>query len=264
VKGRKTRRQALRYTVVGDELYRRSMDWLLLKYLVEEQVKVAMGEMHEGMCETHRSAHKIKCMLKRAGFYWPTMVSDYFKYYRGCEACKRFGDVQSTPASILYRIVKSWPFRGWGLDFIGEIHPSSSKRHCFVLVAIYYFIKWYKAVSLRNMTHKEVIHFVTKHIIHRFGLPQMLTTDQGGSFMSHQFKEFVTSLKIRLLNASSYYAQANGQTESSNKILIRLIKKKIEESPRKWHEVLSETLWVHQISKHGAIKVTPFELVFGQ
>jgi hypothetical protein len=28
------------------------------------------------------------------------------------------------------------------------------------------------------MTHKEVIEFVTKHIIHRFNIPQKLTTDQ--------------------------------------------------------------------------------------
>jgi hypothetical protein len=46
--------------------------------------------------------------------------------------------------------------------------------------------------------------------------------------------------------------------------LIKLIKKKIEENPRRWHEVLSEALWAHCISRHGAIKVTPFELVYGQ
>jgi hypothetical protein len=28
--------------------------------------------------------------------------------------------------------------------------------------------------------------------------------------------------------------------------------------------VLSEALWAHHISRHGAIKVTPFELVYGQ
>jgi hypothetical protein len=43
-----------------------------------------------------------------------------------------------------------------------------------------------------------------------------------------------------------------------------LIKKKIEKSPRRWHEVLSEALWAHRISKHGATKVMLFELVFGQ
>jgi hypothetical protein len=66
------------------------------------------------------------------------------------------------------------------------------------------------------------------------------------------------------LNSSPYYAQANGQAESSNKTLIKLIKKKIEENPRRWHEVLSEALWAHHISKHSATKVTPFELVYGQ
>ena len=44
--------------------------------------------------------------------------------------------------------------------------------------------------------------------------------------------------------------------------MIKLIKKKIEENPRRWHEVLSEALWAHRISRHG--KVTPFELVYGQ
>jgi hypothetical protein len=67
-----------------------------------------------------------------------------------------------------------------------------------------------------------------------------------------------------LLNSSPYYAQTNGQAESSNKTLIKLIKKKIEENPRRWHEVLSETLWAHRISRHGATKVAPFELVCGQ
>jgi hypothetical protein len=45
---------------------------------------------------------------------------------------------------------------------------------------------------------------------------------------------------------------------------MKLIKKKIEENPKRWHEVLSEALWAHRIFKHSATKVTPFELVYGQ
>jgi hypothetical protein len=86
---------------------------------------------------------------------------------------------------------------------------------------------------------------VQEHIIHQFGIPHT-------SFMSHQFREFAGSLKIKLLNSSSYYAQSNGWAESSNKILIRLIKKKIEENPRRWHEVLSKALCAHRTSRHGA------------
>jgi hypothetical protein len=78
-----------------------------------------------------------------------------------------------------------------GLDFIGQIHPPSSKGHCFVLVAMDYFTKWTEAIPLKNMTHKEIIEFITEHIIHRSDIPQTLTTDQGTSFVSSQVREFV-------------------------------------------------------------------------
>ena len=51
-------------------------------------------------------------------------------------------------------------------------------------------------------------------------------------FTSEEFRDFTTSMGIKLLNSSPYYAQANGQAEASNRILIKLIKK-IEEQPRK-------------------------------
>jgi hypothetical protein len=82
--------------------------------------------------------------------------------------------------------------------------------------------------------------------------------------MSHQFREFAESMKIKLLNPSSYYEQANGQAEATNKVLIKIIKKRIKDNPRRWHEKLSEALWAHRTSRHGATKVTPFELVYGQ
>ena len=101
-----------------------------------------------------------------------------------------------------------------------------------MLVATDYFTKWTEAVPLKNMTHKEINEFITEHIIHRFGIPQTLTTDQGSSFIS-KVCAFAESYKIKLLNSSPYYAQANGQAESSNKILIKLVKKKIKENPKR-------------------------------
>jgi hypothetical protein len=71
-------------------------------------------------------------------------------------------------------------------------------------------------------------------------------------------------MKIKLLNSSPYYAQANDQAEASNKVLIKIIKKRIKDNPRRWHEKLSEAMWAHRKSRHGATKVTPFELVYGQ
>jgi hypothetical protein len=40
-----------------------------------------------------------------------------------------------------------------------------------MLVATDYCTKWTEAVARKNMIHREVIEFITEHIIHRFGIP---------------------------------------------------------------------------------------------
>ena len=109
---RSIRRIAFKYVLVDDDLYRRTADDILLKCLGTDQARVAMGEVHEGICGTHQSAPKMKWLLRRACFYWPSMISDCFRYYKGCEECQRFGDIQLVPAALLHPIIKPWPFRG--------------------------------------------------------------------------------------------------------------------------------------------------------
>jgi transposase InsO family protein len=70
-------------------------------------------------------------------------------------------------------------------------------------------------------------------------------TDGGSVFISKEFRKFAAGVGIKLIRSSPYYAQANGQAEASNQSLIKLIKRKIDEHPRHWHEVLSEALWAH-------------------
>jgi ribonuclease HI len=161
-------RKALKYVMLNNTLYRRTIDGLLLKYLGSDQSKIAMGEVHEGICGSHQSAYKMKWLLRRAGFYWPTMLNDCFRYYSSCELCQKFKDVQLAPVAMLHPIIKPWLFCSWALDIIDQIHPASSKCHRFVLVATDYFTKWTQTVLLKNIMHREVIQFISEHIIHRF------------------------------------------------------------------------------------------------
>jgi hypothetical protein len=111
-KDKKIWRQGLKYVMMDDELYQRTIDGLLLKCLGEEEADVAMGEVHEGLCGSHQSAPKMKWMLKRAALFWPTMRNDCIRYQKGCKTCERFGDIQVAPVSLLHPIVKPWPVRG--------------------------------------------------------------------------------------------------------------------------------------------------------
>nr|CAE02546.1 OSJNBb0069N01.11 [Oryza sativa Japonica Group] len=176
---RKLRYKALNYTLLNDELYYRTIDGVLLKCLSANQAKVAIGEVHEGICGAHQSAHKMKWLLRRAGYFWPTMLEDCFKYYKGCQNCQKFGAIQRAPVSTMNPIIKPWPFRGWGIDMIGMINPPSSKGHKFILVATDYFTKWVEAIPLKKVDSGDAIRFVQELIIHQFGIPQTITTDQG-------------------------------------------------------------------------------------
>ena len=116
------------------------------------------------------------------------------------------------------------------------------------------FHKMGGGVPIRSVASKDVISFVKEHIIHRFGIPQTITADGGSFFISEEFRKFADDTGFKLIRSSPYYAQANGQAEASNQSLIKLIKRKIDEYPRRWHEVLLEALWAYRISCHGSCK----------
>jgi hypothetical protein len=86
-----------------------------------DDVILAIAKVHEGICGTHQSVSKMKWLLRISGFDWPDMIADYFKYYKGCQVCQKFDDLQLVPAAELHHSIKPCCFREWGLDFVGEI-----------------------------------------------------------------------------------------------------------------------------------------------
>jgi hypothetical protein len=81
---KKVKRKVLKYMSLDDNLYRRTIDGVLLKCLGEEKAKVAVLEVHDGICGAHQSAYKMNLLLWRLGLYWPTMMEYCVKYQKGC------------------------------------------------------------------------------------------------------------------------------------------------------------------------------------
>ena len=67
-----------------------------------------------------------------------------------------------------------------------------------------------------------------------------------------------------MLHSTPYYLQANGQAEATNKIVVGLIKRHLEEKPRKWDSLLSTVLWAYRTSRRSSTGVSPYMLTFGQ
>jgi len=163
----------------------------------------------------------------------------------------------------LYSIVKPWPFRGWTLDIIGEIHPTSSGGHHFILVGIDYFTKWIEAIPLSRVSQDIVISFIHNYILYRFGIPETITTDQGSIFIGQKMVDFANQTGFKLLTSTQYYAQANGQVEVANKVIISWIKKHTHAQPKNWHKTLNQIFWACRTSPKESTNSTPFRLAFG-
>ena len=134
------------------------------------------------------------------------------------------------------------PFQQWGLDFIGEIHPPSSGQHRWILVATDYFTKWIEAIPTRNANHTVIINFLQDNIFSRFGCPKRIITDNADVFKDRHLARMCEDTRVELVHSTAYYPQGNGLAESSNKSLIRIIKKLLEDNKKSWDSKLKFAL----------------------
>ena len=117
------------------------------------EVEKIMADLHEGTFGTHSSGHTMAKKILRAVYYWSTMEADCHHHSRTCHKCQIYADkvyVPPVPLNVLM----------WGIDIIGEVKPTASNGHYFILVGIDYFTKWVEAASFASVTKNVVARFI--------------------------------------------------------------------------------------------------------
>ena len=155
------------------------------------------------------------------------------------------------------------PFQQWGLDFIGEINPTSSGQHMWILTATNYFTKWIEAVPTKQATDSIIIEFLICNILSRFGCLRRIITDNAKAFTSSKLVKFCSDYNIILSHSTAYYPQGNGLVESSNKSLVKIVKKLLQGNKKAWHSQLKFALWANRVSTKKSIGTSPSQLVYG-
>ncbi|KAL0449376.1 UNVERIFIED_CONTAM: hypothetical protein Slati_1494000 [Sesamum latifolium] len=135
VMARRIKSKAARFTMVGDELYKRTIDGPLLKCLDEEREKYVLREIHEGSCGNHSGGRSLAQKVTRQGYFWPTLVKDATDFARKCESCQRFASLIHTPATPMEPIRIACPFDQWGIDILGPF-PLAVAQKKFIVVAV--------------------------------------------------------------------------------------------------------------------------------
>ena len=141
--------------------------------------------------------------------------------------------------------------------------PQGKKQVRFLLVAIDYFMKWVETEVLATITEAKVRSFVWNNIVCRFGIPQTIISDNGCQFDSQGFRSFYSSLGIKNKYSSPRHSQANGQTEVTNRTLLKIIKARLVGAKGSWPKELPSVLWAYRTTTRTPKGETPFNLTIG-
>ena len=131
-----------------------------------------MKDMHDGIFGTNSSGHTMVKNILMAGYYRSTMVTDCHHHLRTCHKCQIYADKVHMPPIPLNVMTAPWPFAMWGIYMIGEIKPTASNGHRFILVAIDYS-PYYRHFSLPtnklNIINPNIIRFllINDNLLHQ-------------------------------------------------------------------------------------------------
>ena len=99
-----------------------------------------------------------------------------------------------------------------------------------MLAIIDYFTKWVKAEAFHQIHDRKVKKIIWKNVICCFGVPKEIVIDNGFKFISFDFQDFCTEWGIKFSFFTPRYPQANIQPESTNKFVIKIIKKRLKKA----------------------------------
>ncbi|RDY02587.1 Tf2-9, partial [Mucuna pruriens] len=149
-------------------------------------------------------------------------------------------------------------FQKWGVDILGPFPIIK-----YLIVAVDYFPKWVEAEPVTTISTERIKHFHWKRMICHFRLPVMIISDNGTQFPSRSVTKFCSQLKIQQSFTLVEHPQSNGQVEAANKIILRGLRRRLEEAKERWVEELPQVLWSYHTTPHSITNETPFRLTFG-
>ena len=107
-------------------------------------------------------------------------ITDAIELVRSCHRCQFYAKETHLVAHTLYMIPITWPFVVWGIDLVGPLKKAAG-GYTHLLVAIDKFSKWIEAQPITNIRSEQAI-LLFIDIIHRFGIPNVIITDNGTQF----------------------------------------------------------------------------------
>ncbi|XP_044729366.1 uncharacterized protein K02A2.6-like [Chrysoperla carnea] len=208
---------------------------------------LVLQELHE----THMGIVKSKALV-RSYVWWPKIDADIEETIKHCIPCNSVKD-NPQKASLIPWEWSTKPWQRLHLDYLGPV----SGRY-------YSHSKWLEAFPTKSMSTEVTIQ-ILRQVFARFGLPEVLVSDNYSAFESENFQRFIKRNGIEHKSGAPYYPASNGAAENSVKTIKRLLKTALMESTSSdLNKALNSFLLQYRNIPYATSNVSPAQALLGR
>jgi transposase InsO family protein len=227
----------------------------------EEKIKI-LREFHEQPIGGHLGMNRIFGRLKQY-ISWPGMKKEIEDYRRQCEVCQKYKITQNKTKLPLQ--ITDTPDMAWqkcSMDIVGPLTPTLQDNK-YLLTFQDGLSKFTIAVPIKQQDARTLARAFVEEIILKFGIPQVLLTEQGSNFLNELFSNVCKLLRVKPIKTSTYRPQTNGALERTHRVLVEYFRCYILDNQTDWDHWIYAT-FVFNTTPHSGTSFTPFELLFGR
>ncbi|MCY3927858.1 MAG: DDE-type integrase/transposase/recombinase [Acidobacteria bacterium] len=201
--------------------------------------------LHEG----HPGISKMKG-LARSYVWWPNIDADIEAQVKRCNQCQL--NHPSPPTVPMHPW--EWPERPWERIHIDYAGPFMGKMFLLVIDA---HSRWMEVEMVNVASTQNTIEHL-RSMFSRFGLPEVMVTDNGSCFTSNDFTEFAKRNQIRHVKTAPYHPSSNGLAERAVQTFKLGIKKQTNGTLQ---TKLSRFLFHYRLTPNATTGIPPAELM---
>ena len=165
--------------------------------------------LHEG----HQGIQRCR-MRARISVWWPNISKQIEQMIAKCQVCAKDAIYHKEP--MMPTPLPEYPWQVIGSDLF-EVKGSH------YLLIVDYFSRFPEIVKLYSITSTAIIS-AFKSVFSRFGIQEILRSDNGPQFSSEEMTEFTSSYGIKHNTSSPYFPQSNGMAERFVRTAKQLLK----------------------------------------
>ena len=118
----------------------------------------------------------------------------------------------------------------------------------YIILAVDFFTKYPEVIAVEDADEQTIAKFLHSDLICRHGVPKEIISDRGTEFLNELIREMEQTYHIKHIRTTLYHPQGNGQVESTNKSLLKIIKRVLDKNKKEWDSKMTMVVWADRVT----------------